>query len=59
MVKLAVVQNGRALQYASKELRGDAGRVKRAVVQNGSALAEASKEMRGEVGAARGQPGWA
>ena len=44
----AVKQNGRALEFASKELRGDKEVVMKAVKQNGDALMYASKELQGD-----------
>ena len=44
----AVKQDGRALEYASEELRGDKEVVMEAVKQYGRALEYASEELRGD-----------
>ena len=44
----AVTQNGRALFYASSELRGDKEVVMAAVTQAGCALDYASDDLRGD-----------
>ena len=48
IVTQAVIQNGRALQYASEELKGDKDFVIQAVSQNGEALEYASEELKGD-----------
>ena len=45
IVKLAVIQNGMALDFASKDMQNNAEIVKLAVIQNGMALNFASKDM--------------